>query len=415
MTNLADFLSANIDKIMAEWEAFARTLLPSAATMDSLALRDHAKQILQAIAKDIVTAQSPHEQAEKSTDDTSEDLTVQTAAASHGALRHISGFDLRQLVAEYRALRASVLRLWEEHTGDKQPNAVYQVTRFNEAIDQALAESVAHYSDGVNKSRDTFLAILGHDLRSPLRAVTVSAAALADPATSAVARVDAVASIQNSALSMNQMVRDLLEYTRSNLGAGIPLELESVNLAHIIRASLAEVQSGYPQRSFRIDTEGDLTVHVDAPRMQQAITNLLINAVQHGTTSPVELVARRAGDATVVQVKNTGARIPANVLQTIFDPIVQLEAAKRNPRRSASLGLGLFIAREIAQGHGGSIEAESSDEATAFTISIPPQANAGRQGVTTSSIEVPSPRAAVSPGRPAYSRASLDCQSGGAR
>ena len=375
MTNLSDFLRANIDKIMVEWEAFARTLLPSAATMDSVALRDHAKQILQAIAKDIATPQSPLEQAEKSTEDTSECLDVQTAAASHGTLRHTSGFDLRQLVAEYRALRASVLRLWEEYTGDKQPDAVYQVTRFNEAIDQALAESVAHYSEGVNKSRDTFLAVLGHDLRSPLRAVTVSAAALADPATSAPARADAVSRIQISALSMSQMVHDLLEYTRANLGAGIPLDLEDANLAQIIRGSLAEVQSGYPQRSFRVDTEDNLTVHVDAPRMQQAITNLLINAVQHGdSTSPVELVAHHVGDATVVQIKNKGDRIPASVLQAIFDPVVQLEAVQRNPRRSASLGLGLFIAREIAQGHRGTIEAESSDEATTFTISIPPQA-----------------------------------------
>ena len=380
MTNLADFLAANSDEILAEWEAFARTLLPSAATMDSLALRDHAKQILQAIAADIVTAQSPREQAEKSTDDTSQRLAVHTAAAIHGSLRHTSGFDLRQLVAEFRALRASVLRLWEEHTGDGQPNAVYQVTRFNEAIDQALAESVAHYSDSVNKSRDTFLAILGHDLRSPLRAVTVSAAALADPATSAAARADAMASIQNSALSMSQMVRDLLEYTRSNLGGGIPLELEASNLTQIIRASLAEVQSGYPQRSFRIDTEGDLPVNVDAPRMQQAITNLLINAVQHGSaSSPVELLARHVDDATLVQVKNRGARIPAEVLQAIFDPVVQFEAAARTRRTSASLGLGLFIAREIAQGHGGTIEAESSDEATAFTIRIPQPSAGPRQ------------------------------------
>ena len=377
MTNLADFLGANTDRILAEWEAFARTLLPSAATMDTLALRDHAKQILQAIARDIVTAQSPDEQAEKSTDDTSEGLTIGTAAATHGVLRHGSGFDLKQLVAEYRALRASVLRLWENN-GDSQPNALYQMTRFNEAIDQALAESVAHYSEGVNKSRDTFLAILGHDLRSPLRAVTVSAAALADPATSAVARAEAVAGIQNSALSMSQMVRDLLEYTRSNLGAGIPLELQAANLAQIVRASLAEVQGGYPHRSFRIETEDDLMIHVDAPRMQQAITNLLINAVQHGnSTAPVELVARQAGDATVLQVRNKGVRIPPDVLQAIFDPAVQFEAASRNPRRSASLGLGLFIAREIAQGHGGTLDAESSDDETAFTIRIPPQASAG--------------------------------------
>jgi signal transduction histidine kinase len=81
---------------------------------------------------------------------------------------------------------------------------------------------------------------------------------------------------------MNQMVRDLLEYTRSNMGAGIPLSLENANLARIISASLAEVQPGYPLSSFPIATEGDLIVDVDPPRMQQAITNLLINAVQHG-------------------------------------------------------------------------------------------------------------------------------------
>lgn len=379
MTSLADFLHANIDKILAEWEAFARTLLPSAATMDSLALRDHAKQILQAIAKDMVTAQSPREQAEKSTDDTSRRVAVQTAAAIHGTLRHTSGFDLRQLVAEYRALRASVLRLWEEHTGDRRPDALYEMTRFNEAIDQALAESVAHYSDGVNRSRDTFLAILGHDLRSPLRVVAVSAAVLADSATSAASRAKAVESIQNGALSMSQMVRDLLEYTRSKLGAGIALELQEADVAQIIRASLAEVQAGYPQRSFRIDTESDLAAYVDPSRMQQAITNLLINAVQHGnSTSPVELVARRLAGATVVQVRNKGARIPADLLQAIFDPAVQFEAAKRSSRRSASPGLGLFIAREITQGHAGTIEAKSSDESTTFTISIPPHPDACR-------------------------------------
>jgi len=240
--------------------------------------------------------------------------------------------------------------------------------------------------------------------------VTVSAAALANPATSAAARADAVANIQNGALSMSQMVHDLLEYTRSNLGAGIPLELAEANLALIIRASLAEVQSGYPQRSFRIDTEDDLTVQVDPPRMQQVITNLLINAVQHGdSTSPIELLAHHVGDATVVQIKNKGDRIPASVLQAIFDPVVQLEAAKRNPRRSASLGLGLFIAREIAQGHGGTIEAESSDEATTFTISIPPQANAGQRheakGEPRGPAAVPARPAPVS-ARPAASHPS---------
>ena len=89
-------------------------------------------------------------------------------------------------------------------------------------------------------------------------------------------------------------------------------------------------------------------------------------------------MARAAGDAILVDVKNRGARIPSHVLQAIFDPVVQFEAAKRNPGRPASLGLGLFIAREIAHAHGGTIEVDSSDDVTTFTISIPAQGAARR-------------------------------------
>ena len=85
----------------------------------------------------------------------------ETAAATHGALRHLVGFDLRQLAAEYRALRASVLKLWREHQSMQEDPLLTEITRFNEAVDQALAESVARYSDEVARSRDTFLAILG--------------------------------------------------------------------------------------------------------------------------------------------------------------------------------------------------------------------------------------------------------------
>ena len=128
--NLATFITAHMPDILAEWEVFARTLLPSAATMDTLALRDHARQILEAVAKDIVAPQSENERSVKSKGGDDEEVT-ETAAAIHGALRHTAGFDLPQLFAEYRALRASVLRLWAAHSDDAGFGALDQMTRFN--------------------------------------------------------------------------------------------------------------------------------------------------------------------------------------------------------------------------------------------------------------------------------------------
>src|SRR3954471_18775609 len=178
---LAQFIIENLEEIMIEWEAFATSLLAPGQTMTSLALRDHSKQILQAIALDIEEGQTDLEQAYKSKGYVRIADATRTAAMTHGALRYLAGFDLRQLAAEFRALRASVLRLWLKRGGAGGKAAFFQMTRFNEAIDQALAESIANYSDEVARSRDTFLAILGHDLRSPLAAIANSSLYLGTP------------------------------------------------------------------------------------------------------------------------------------------------------------------------------------------------------------------------------------------
>ena len=143
----------------------------AAETTTALALRNHAKEILLAMARDLEAAQTDAQQTDKSKGWAPVLEGKETAAATHGALRHLVGFDLRQLAAEYRALRASVLKLWREHHSMQEDPMLTEITRFNEAVDQALAESISSYSDEVASSRDTFLAILGHDLRSPLSAV----------------------------------------------------------------------------------------------------------------------------------------------------------------------------------------------------------------------------------------------------
>jgi signal transduction histidine kinase/CRP-like cAMP-binding protein/ActR/RegA family two-component response regulator len=363
---LSGFIKEHMDEIVAEWEAFAHTLLPAAATMTSLALRGHAKPILQAIAKEIQPDQAGASPLDKSGDG--------TAATTHGALRHLSGFNLLQLGSEYRALRASVIKLWRSHLAKEHHGALDDLTRFNESVDQALAESIASYADELARSRDTFLAILGHDLRSPLSAVSMSGHYLSRAGMlEGKQELQAVARIQRGAAKMDAMIRDLLEYTKTRLGRGIPIARGACNVGRICEAALDEMKAGHPDRAFRLQTSGELGGSFDSARLQQVVANLLNNAVQHGSRDlPVILEAHGAPDAVTVRVQNYGAPIPAGALQVIFNPLVQVPSDAPGTDGESSLGLGLFIARNIVLGHGGTLEVESSDAAgTVFTARLP--------------------------------------------
>ena len=369
---VTSFIIEHMDEIVAEWESFARTLSPASATMDSAALRDHVKQMLQAIAKDIETHQTGAEQEEKSKGDAPVLDSADTAAEIHGQLRHMAGFDLGDLVAEFRALRASVLRIWVASKRYGDPLSAYEITRFNESIDQALAESVATYSGELTRSRDTFLAILGHDLRSPLGALAGALHVLSNPADDA-QRQETLAMGKRSVAFMSGMIQDLLEYTRTRLGKGIPVTLAQEDLGSICKAAFNEVSLVYPQTAFRFEASmSELGGMLDAARMHQVVSNLLNNAAQHGQQGyPVSLIASSNDHGLVVQVKNRGRPIAPELLQVIFDPLVQIPAEDVDSGRVSNLGLGLFIAKEIVVAHGGTIRAMSSDEETMFTLEIP--------------------------------------------
>jgi signal transduction histidine kinase len=299
----------------------------------------------------------------------------ETAAATHGALRHLVGFDLRQLAAEYRALRASVLKLWREHHSMQEDPMLTEITRFNEAVDQALAESIASYSDEMARSRDTFLAILGHDLRSPLSAVSMSAHYLATSGRVVTEGQPPLVRIRQSVLTMSLMIRDLLEYTRTRLGKHIPVTPLAYDVGQVCEAAHDEVQAAHPDCVFDLEMDGDLRAQVDPARLGQVLSNLLNNAIQYGAMGlPITLSARGERDIVVIDVKNLGPAIPADALQVIFNPLVQLrtEHGGSPDPLSTSLGLGLFIAKEIVMGHGGTLQVESSSpEGTVFRVKLP--------------------------------------------
>lgn len=369
---MPSFIIENLPEIVAEWESFARTVSPASATMDSSALRDHVRGMLEAIAKDIETWQSTRQRDLKSKGLGPVSPGGETAAASHGALRHTAGFDLSELVAEFRALRATVLRLWVEKKRYGDADSAYEMARFNEAIDQALAESVATYSEELDKSRDTFLAILGHDLRSPLSALAGAMHILSQPAGEVI-RADALAAGTRSVSTMGGMIQDLLEYTRTRLGKGIPITRAPGNLEAVCKAAVNEVSLVYPQTAFRFEAGGSLDGHFDSARMHQVVSNLLNNAVQHGKRGfPVFLVVHGDNYNLTLEVRNQGVPIAAELLQVIFDPLVQIPMDESDPRRLTNLGLGLYIAREIVLAHRGTIHATSSAvDGTVFTVELP--------------------------------------------
>ena len=370
---LAEFITENMDAILAEWEAFAATLLPAAAGLNSLTLRDHAPQILEAVANDLGTAQTREEQSEKSKGRAPRvEGAPETAAQSHAVLRARGGFDINQLVAEYRALRASVLRLWID-AGPLDKTGMDDVVRFNEAIDQAVAESVGHFHLQVEKARNLLLGMLAHDMRSPLGTVLTTATYLAD--LNAGEQVSsAAARMIRSGESIRALLDDLVDFNRTSLGVGIPVKPTEVDLAVYTAQELEQLRGAHPNRRIELAVSGDCRGHWDARRLQQALRNLVSNAVRYGAPdAPIRVAVRGEEPELRLEVTNSGAHIESAALREMFDPLKR-GAVREDPDDRGSLGLGLFIVREVARAHGGDVEVRSDRGETTFAVRLPRRA-----------------------------------------
>ena len=370
---LSEFIVLHAERIVDEWEQFAETLTPAADTLNRTQLRDHAHSILLAAARDMNTRQSADEQAAKAKGEGPEKTpSLDEAAASHGELRHTVGFDLVQMTSEFRHLRACVIRLWVDSLEVPDMTYFQDMIRFNEAIDEALAESTAAYAEQVNRSRDIFLAILGHDLRAPLQAVNMSTEMLLRKVALDSQGLSLVGNIINGARHMGAMVSDLLEFVRSRLGSSLPIEPKPMNLADAAREAIAEACAGRPDCQVHLHTDGDTQGQWDRGRIDQLLQNLIGNALQHGLNGQVPTLSLDGtADSVELRMHNFGPPIPQAALGTVFDPLVR-SATEELGSNSTSLGLGLFIVKEVVQAHRGTIEVASSEAAgTTFTVVLP--------------------------------------------
>jgi CheY-like chemotaxis protein len=215
-----------------------------------------------------------------------------------------------------------------------------------------------------------FVGILGHDLRNPLGAVMLSAEGLRRQIVDD-AQLRALGRITSAGRRMTEMIEQLLDLTRARLAGGLGLwcARKHLDVGELVRRAVDELRVTNPDRELVIETDGDCTTWGDPDRLLQLFSNLVGNAVQHGTRGvPISLGIDGGERAIVVRVGNGGV-IPPDQLPAIFEPF---RGRTTGPSRPGSLGLGLFISQQIARAHDGDIGVESSGASgTVFNVRLP--------------------------------------------
>ncbi|MCW6512368.1 sensor histidine kinase [Lichenifustis flavocetrariae] len=365
-------MSENIKPIVIEWENFARTLTPTADGMTPLGLRDHIHLILQFIVDDIQSEQSPKEETIKSRGKKARNRAI-TAAETHAALRLSGGFNIGQMTSEYRALRASVIKLWRRTNPFMDEKDFEDLTRFNEAIDQELMESVTYYTHEVLRSKDLFIGILGHDLRSPVQAIMLSAELMPRMGPINERQAMLAGNMSECAERISGLIDTLTDVTRARFGASLPIIRSQMDFGYVAHQLVDETRAAHPGRNINLDVApGNLKGEWDKARIGQVFSNLLGNAIQYGfQDSSIDVGIASDKDSVTLTVRNRGVPIPANKLSTIFDPLTRATATTGR-HASTNLGLGLYITQEIVVAHGGTIHVTSSEEqGTTFTSCFP--------------------------------------------
>lgn len=370
---LANFIRAHTESIITEWANFAQTLIPAAADLSPLKLRNHISSILAFIASDLESPQTEPERLTKSHGGKCK-ISGDSAAETHAALRLAGGFNMDQMVSEFRALRASVVKLWSAHLEETAATDIADLTRFNESIDQAVTEAISYYSRKLDRSRNLFLGILSHDLRNPLGAARMSAQlalkirgnTMNDKQTMLVTQV-----VESSDRAI-EIIEHLLDLTRARLGSGLPIIKEHMDMGFVSRQLTDEMRAMHPKRSITLEIVGNAEGKWDRPRMGQVFSNLLGNAIQYGfTDSTIAVKVEGTSHDVTISVHNEGVPIHPDAMGRIFDSLTRGETEDGNPGAN-NLGLGLYIIKEIVTAHGGVVDVTSSEKkGTVFSARFP--------------------------------------------
>lgn len=236
-----------------------------------------------------------------------------------------------------------------------------QITSSDEALTDAIS---------AGELREQFIAVLGHDLRNPIFALQGGVELLGKRIDDAKSKL-ILEQMRHSLDRMTNLVADILDFARGRLGGGIRIERR---LGHGLDETIAQIvdeaRSGYPDRRIEADIALQAPVFCDPERVGQLLSNLLANALTHGAADqPVKVAARGAAGELALSVWNSGEPIPAATLPRLFQPFTRSQPTPSQ----GGLGLGLYIASEVAKAHGGAISVTSNRrDGTCFTLHIPP-------------------------------------------
>lgn len=237
---------------------------------------------------------------------------------------------------------------------------------------QALAHELRARTEAL-RINEMFMAVLSHDLRTPLQSIVAAASVLKrlpSPDKTALMADRVLGASQR----MGHMIEDLLDVTRIRQAGGLALQLGPAHMQTLVQRTLDEVATSHPERPIDSTLAGDLAGTWDAERLCQVITNLVGNALHHGSADhPVRIAVDGSRPEEVSITVSNGGTIPAGLLPHLFDPF---RGGEREPGRHQGLGLGLFIAHQIVRAHHGTIEARSHNDVTSFRVTLPRHAPA---------------------------------------
>ncbi|MGO4332168.1 sensor histidine kinase [Cupriavidus sp. 2TAF22] len=364
---LHEFMRANIEAILTAWERELNDAGSSGSPIGAAARRDLTRKILLEIATRLEKAGAFRS-----------DVPVQPASteivpSNHGGQRLATGYSLLELQSEYRVLRSVVVSEWMKVRHSWLQQEIADMAYFHAALDRALGESTNAYVAGLDRSRDIFVGVLGHDLRGPINTALLNIRLLEmDPDLREQSRA-AVLRIGRSVRQMNELAAELLEFVSIHFDRYRPLSLSDVSMSRICEEAISDAQTLSPDRQLVARLDGNTIGRWDAHRLRQAVYNLLRNAMDHGAVdAPVGITTRGDKDTVSVEIHSQGHPIPPGSLARVFDPFTQASSGEADMKIQGSIGLGLFIVRDVATMHGGNVSVTSTAEnGTTFRIEVP--------------------------------------------
>lgn len=363
--------------------------------------------MLKSIADDLRSPQTREEQIAKSRG--TGPRTKETGAGErHGIARLESRFSIEQMVSEYRALRASVLRLWGESNRSPLATDIEDITRFNEAIDQLLTASVFSFAKTARQAaeteqrrRDAFLAMLAHELRNPLAPISAAATLLSMARGDEATIVNAGNIIARQVAHMTNLVDDLLDVSRVTRGL-IKLKPEQLDIRRIITDAVEQVAPQIQARRHQLtvtELPEPAIVWGDAKRLVQVMTNLLSNAARYTPEGGrIEVRIELEGDKVSMTVEDNGIGMDPEFVPHAFELFAQAE--RTSDRSSGGLGLGLALVKSLVELHGGQVSCSSAGlgKGSQFVVHLPlraikentvePPATPGSQLKTSKALKI---------------------------